>query len=249
MFLVALLLLANGNIEDNGPFFDGPELPTYYSRWTPSKDSCKIWDIEWIGFKYTGIEQNQPLDFPLPFTINLPESINLKSVSADSSGGRASYAFPYDEKIDIDYSPKGLVSIGWTTNNQKSELNIEKLRKYMICRFSGPYKALDTSGIKEITINDNKAYRLRARWYYSQCDNSDVETGAVTSYFIPTEKYAFFITCTNLLFSRTDVDDDGFINYPEEVRDSILANWEYERTYPNNIAELEQAVEQTFRVK
>lgn len=111
--------------------------------------------------------------------------------------------------------------------------------------------SLDKAGVEELTINGCPSFRLRALWWGSACDGGVHNVRWVTGYFIPAKEdrnYDFIIFCSNLIYHRSPPFAPLMV-YTQEESDSIIANWEYEKTYPNNIAELERAVEQTFRVK
>jgi len=109
--------------------------------------------------------------------------------------------------------------------------------------------SLEKRGPQEVTVGENQAFRLRGFYYYSGGgERIDAFIGAFTSYLVLSERFDFIIVCFNQIYSYYGFGETLTI-YPEEKHDSIIANWEYEKTYPNNIAELERAVEQTFRPK
>ena len=109
--------------------------------------------------------------------------------------------------------------------------------------------SLEKRGPQEITVGENQAFRLRG-FYYKRGggERIDASIGAFTSYLVLSERSDFIIVCFNQVYLRYGPGETLSI-YPEEKHDSIMANWQYEHTYPNNIAELERAVEQTFRPK
>jgi hypothetical protein len=111
--------------------------------------------------------------------------------------------------------------------------------------------SLDKSSVEEVIINGWPGFRLRAFWWGTMCDGGVHNVRRVTSYFIPAKGdqcYDFIIYCSSLTYHRSP-PFAPLEEYTQEEADSIRANWEYEKTYPNNIADLEQAVEQSFRVK
>ena len=149
----------------------------------------------------------------------------------------------------------GLVYVFWRLS-QKDTLNPEIIRNYLIYGLNlydlGCAKlALNKTGVEEVIINNSPSFRLRAMWWQSQCDGSIHDVGSVTCYFVPAEeneKHDFIILCLTRTYHRSP-PFAPLEEYTQEEADSIRANWEYEKTYPNNIRQLEQAVEQSFRVK
>lgn len=109
--------------------------------------------------------------------------------------------------------------------------------------------SLEKRGSQEVTVGENQAFRLRGFFYETGGgEGGGRYIGAFTSYLIISDKFDFIIVCFNWIYANYGpiaVLEEA----PEHMHDSLIANWEYEHTYPNNIAELEQAVEETFRVK
>lgn len=101
--------------------------------------------------------------------------------------------------------------------------------------------AIDTTGPDTLTVSGKKSYRLRGRWWNGQCDRSMNEIGSFTTYFIPTDKYDFRITCRSFFYYYS-TGSEGNDEYGSSETERI-------GLYPDRIAELEQAVEHTFRIK
>jgi hypothetical protein len=68
--------------------------------------------------------------------------------------------------------------------------------------------------------------------------------GGFAYYFIPTEKFDFHIICRTLIYLY---DGNPWEGYPEEMLDTLPRV--VIKTYPDQISELEKAVEETFRPK
>jgi hypothetical protein len=102
-----------------------------------------------------------------------------------------------------------------------------------------------TTGYEEVNIDEKRAWRLRGRWWESYQDDIYQQVGSFTTYYIPTEKLDFRITCLTLFYER----DPHYLPEGVSYDDPVPEDWTYEKTYPNRIRQLEHAVEQTFRVK
>ncbi len=126
---------------------------------------------------------------------------------------------------------------------------------YQIRRTEG-YVLIDTTGVDEIDINGYTAYRLRGYSIWGQCDYWDVAITRVTAYLVPTEIFDYYITCYNTVYEHYSGCGDGIVydeDFTDEQYDSLIAAYEayYPKEYrhPDRIRQLEQAVEQSFRVK
>jgi len=192
----------------------------------------------------------------LSFSIKVPGFQKARVASDTSlSYGYAQYYPPPITSSAFGHIEGGLVYVFWRSG-EKIPLNPVSIRDCLIYGLNqydaGCAKlALNKAGVEDVNINNRPGFRLRAMWWQRQCDGGIHEVGSATCYFVPAEedeKHDFIILCLTRTYHRFPPFAPLEV-YTQEESDSIIANWEYERTYPNNIAQLEQAVEQTFRVK
>jgi hypothetical protein len=175
-----------------------------------------------------------------------PPALKLNHLEGSLRKGWARYvAHPVGEGYSEGYVNKidGVIEIRWFPHI-KDELDAEKIRDYLIDTQSSLVEnmlALGERGLEKISIAGYSAYRLRGWWWYSCCDDSYHDVGAVTSFFIPAEKLDVTIVCVNLIYNYEES--------PEGATPEEMETWKPEKFYSNNIAELERAVEQSFRVK
>jgi len=236
MFLMSLLLLANGDFKLTPA--EGPPLPKGYVYWCCRRDSCK--DISTRTLLEPCNNKIVSTDYSLlPFLLH-HSNFDSSYIRIGDSCGIAFY-----------YSTAGIIKVKWGLP-VKDSLDHNYIRIFLKCnsiKTDSEGTFLDGKGVEEITIDSLKTYRLRARWYYSECDVSYIRTGNITSYLLENENYVFLIICTNLLYWREDLPEGIHETLSREELDSLQQNWKYEQYYPDRIAELERAVEQTFRVK
>jgi len=192
------------------------------------------------------------------------DCFNGKDVERDSSlvpyflSSNKIYGYTYDstgvvkhysstsDNIWVDV-PDNYTLIFWYLHKKVDSLDPRPLYSY------GGYISYDTLGFEKITIDNREAWRIRGKWWEVQCDGTIQVSGSFTNYYIPTKKWDFRITCLSCFYSyeRTPLPCDA----PPEVCDSLIKaiygkeGWKSVRTWPDRIAELERAVEQTFRVK
>jgi len=192
----------------------------------------------------------------LSFNIEVPGFKKARVASDTSlSYGYARYSKSPTANSALGYVEGGLVYVFWRSG-EKVPLNPVSIRDCLIYGLNlyhaGCAKlALNKTGVEELITNNRLSFRIRAMWWHSGCDGGIHEVGSITSYFVPAEedeKHDFIILCLTRTYHRSPPFAPLMV-YTQEESDSIIANWEYEKTYPNNIAELERAVEQTFRVK
>jgi hypothetical protein len=165
----------------------------------------------------------------LPYTINtdnLDSSFGyytrdsligqIKYINPDSI---AEHEDPKDSDINVPWCPHNrIIHVLWVPHREITEPDSRPQE-----HFSG-YVSYHTKGWEIIPIGDVKAMRIRGLWWNVECDGTEHILGSFTNYFIPAEKFDFYVTCWTHTFSCGE-------------------------TYPDRISELEQAVEQTFRVK
>jgi len=232
-----------------------PSLPEGYTDFTLSKDLVEFKPI------FRVIDDGTPLteDSILLYEITLPSPLEFCWGEKNSSYGAITYATCIKSKYKYwagaDTFPYEKISLLWQPH-QVDYLPDDSVKSRLFLGLgiiSSPltYLSLNQQGPQEITISENQAYRLRGFYLIGGSCGARRYLGAFTTYFILAQPYDYIIVCSNDIYRMEgpEVIPDSVYDYPEEVRDSIIANWDYEHTYPNNIAQLERAVEQTFRVK
>ncbi len=232
-----------------------PSLPEGYTDFILSKDLVEFKPL------FRVIEDGSPLteDSLLTFEITLPPPLEFCWGEKNSSYGAITYApcikSKYKYWAGADTFPYEITSLLWQPHqvDYPPDDSVKSRLFLGLGIIASPltYLSLDEQGPQEITISGNRAYRLKGFYLIGGSCGARRYLGAFTTYFILSQPYDYIIVCSNDIYRMEgpEVIPDSVYDYPEEIRDSVIANWEYEKTYPNNIAELEQAVEQTFRVK
>ncbi len=232
-----------------------PSLPEGYTDFILSKDLVEFKPL------FRVIEDGLPLteDTILPYEITIPSPLEFCWGEKDSSSGAITYTTCIKSKYKYwagpDTFPYEIILLLWQPHQVDCPPNdsVESRLYLGLGLISSPltYLSLNQQGPQEITISENQAYRLRGFYLIGGSCGARRYIGAFTTYFILSQPYDYIIVCSNDIYRKDgpEVIPHSVYDYPEETRDSIIANWEYEKTYPNNIAELERAVEQTFRVK
>jgi hypothetical protein len=216
-----------------------PQLPSGYGEWTRYGDTLRFFPGYNVYVKY-------PKDETLPYNL-FTSCLKPYRIKIGSLQGYAEYRLDstsYCEK------PPGMISIGWQSH-EKDSLTYQLMETSFIKNFQfwiHGYLALDNTGIQSVTIDTFLCFRLRAYLWVSQCDGSSQSVSTITGYYIPTDKFDFTMLCSNTIYTydHTFIPPENCI--PEE-EDSLTKAFQPVHIYPNNIRELEQAVEQTFRVK
>lgn len=170
-------------------------------------------------------------------TLSIPYSFSDTNFVAVYSGGDSLSNYVHyitDTSIWLKNNWRyGEVYIRWYPHQSdltRTEENLLPLHSYW--HSWSLFLSLDKRGFDNINIGENKAYRQKGWFWAGQCDWSSQWVGSYTTYFIPTESYDFRITCLSTTYTYSS---EGGEFGPEH--------------YPDRISELEQAVEQTFRVK
>lgn len=217
-----------------------PELPSKYIEWYEYSSQSYVNDSP--HFHEYDCELQTVLDtFQPPYIINLG-NLNRFWGEVDSLFGQLHYSAVIRYFSEF-AKGKGVVFIRWYPHEEVGVINMLPFYQGGIRYFN--YIAHEEKGVQRITIGGRKALRFRGWWWETQCDDLYQTVGSFTTYFIPTDKLDFRITCLTQFYER---DPDY---WPEGVgyEDAVPEDWTYEKTYPNRIRQLEQAVEQTFRVK
>jgi hypothetical protein len=232
-----------------------PSLPEGYTDFILSKDLVEFKFIDRV------IENGTPLteDSILPYEITIPSPLEFCWGEKDSFSGAITYTTCIKSKYEYwagpDTFPYETIMLLWQPHqvDNPPDDSIESSLDLGLGLISSALTdlSLDEQGPQKITISGNQAYRLRGFYLIGGSCGARRYLGAFTTYFILAQPYDYIIVCSNDIYrmESPEVIPDSVYDYPEEIRDSVIANWEHEKTYPNNIAELEQAVEQTFRVK
>lgn len=150
---------------------------------------------------------------------------------------------------DRDWS-KGVIQVDWGVHKEQ-DLKPEVIMKYFLAATGIDYArilAMKEKKVEQISIADRIAYRVRSYWWEYGCDGGYQEVGALTFYFIPGKRLDYMICCATQFYYRAPSFDQDQSAVDEPVKQLS----KYERLYPDRIdqiRDLEQAVEQTFRVK
>lgn len=231
-------LIPGGDI----PIFLGPPLPAGYSDWQKRFTLCaEDRDLSYFpGWNVLFFLERPPPSFRLPFTLKL-KNLGQELFVADSFRGRVSYPFLRDDSI-----PQH-IEVSWRPSRQDG-IDSTEARLDLICLMTSieNHISLDSAGVQEIIIDDVRSFRLRA---YTYEEMGSTKVNAVTGYIIPAQRHDLAVICSNKLFDYYELNQKQLSYLDESARDSVINHPEPERTWPDRIAELEQAVEQNFRVK
>lgn len=199
-----------------------PELPSGYSKWVSYDSPYSIPEAPYFrkGFASKEIEEDSSLT---PYYFLAVEPLGESRGYGDSTFGVVMH-YSSSKKSGF---PHNYVEIEWSAYHESDSLDPRPLYSY------GGYISYDTLGFEKIVINGMDAWRIRGKWWRVTCDGGIQISGSFTNYYIPTEKLDFRITCLSrfYLYDTLGPDPLGFEHYPDRI------------------AELERAVEQTFRVK
>ena len=203
--------------------FLGPPLPAGYSNWRKRLTLCNE-ERKLSYFAYMGTVSTteiQPLPFFFEGLVTQPGLICGDSLRGSVILPLESDSIP--QVMHVYLRPAGELSLD--VANVKSELISLSARPE-------DFISLDRAGVEELSINGNRAFRLRT-WQYGPADKElSATTSSVTAYLIHSQKSDYIVICSNCLYKSAGLTKNG-----------------QERFYPDRIAELEQAVEQTFRPK
>lgn len=206
---------------------------------------------EWERYSVNPLKYNEEINLP-SFTFTslseAPWEIDASGLQFDIARvnpyyGWARYSAQPTKDISCINKQGGIIQIEWQSHKEQSlsQSEIKDILIYYNNSLVENMLALKNSSLEKITIAGHTGYRLRCWWWYTCCDYNYHDVGAITSYYIPCEKRDWIIICANLFYN--------YEGSPEGTSPEETETWEFEKTYPNNITELEQAVEQTFRVK
>lgn len=186
----------------------------------------------------------------LPYTIELKD-LKFDVGKRDSLYGSVSYIANPDVHSYTGGWRKGIIQVDWGVHKEQ-ELTPEAIMNYFLVsktRSRLPkFLALKEKNVEQISIADRTAYRVRSYWWHRGCDGGYQFVGALTFYFIPAKRLDYMICCATQFYARTPSLDQNQNDVDEPVKQLS----KYERLYPdriNQIRQLEQAVEKTFRVK
>jgi hypothetical protein len=211
---------------------DFPKLPEGFTQWEEYHLGPLLMDNfvseSYIAKHYFWRKPIEELSL-LPYTINTDNlDSSLGYYTRDSLVGQIEYFNPdsLPEKEDPEDSD---IYVPWCPHHNilyvlwapHREITEPDSRPQE--HFSG-YVSYNRKKWEPITIDNLEALRIRGRWWNVECDGTEHIGGSFTNYYIPTLKVDFYITCWTHTYSCGKV-------------------------YPDRIAELERAVEQTFRVK
>ncbi len=197
-----------------------PKLPQGYSEWKEFTNvSCPL-DPFFRDNGFNGADVEKDSSL-IPYYMPSNKTYGYKN---EETGVVKHYSSTSDN-IWVDV-PNDYILVYWFPHIASDTLVPRPLYNY------GGYISYDTSGFQKITVNGNEAYRIRGKWWVYACDGADHESGSFTNYIISTNKLDFRITCLSTTYIYyTEGETVG----PDH--------------YPDRIAELERAVEETFRPK
>lgn len=229
--IVFLLFLNSLDIPNVPPGL--PKPPQNYTEWTEfsSRDfsfHCCLGFKESPEFGYISTEDTARL----PYVVKI-RGFNTLFGSGDSMFGGVSYYNP--DSTEYYKMEKDNVQIQWWPHQEFFVVDPRPI--------GTPYGYIsyDRKGLEEITVEGNRWLRIRGYFWMRACDATYQTVAAFTTYFIPTEIRDFYITCLSIFYS--------YETSPEEATPEELKTWKPEKSYPNRIRKLEQAVEQSFKVK
>jgi len=228
--VVAILVLFCGWLPFRIPP-DYPDLPPGYHEWQEYSYSVFSDSSFFYQYKKTHTLSKITDSFPIPFSIDVG-SLIFANAKCDSVVGQIMfYSDPTNWRETKD---RRQVSIQWYPHQERKLDSLTIMSYLMPLSKWRSYNAisLDSMGFQKIPLTTEEGYRIRGFWWDTQCDYSIHLIGSFVTYFISTEKLDFRITCSNTTYTYSPEGEDFG---PEH--------------YPNRITELEQAVEQTFRVK
>ena len=228
-----------------------PEIPQGYTGFSQIHElgECQGYNNHIKGEAY-----EVSADSVLPYTMSLPSDLEFCWGKRNLNYGAIRYGHCLDKRylrFTIFENPEyGVFYVLWHPHQYDNPSEDTVLVQLIYGGLTiSRHLSLEKRGPQEITVGENQAFRLRGFYYLrGGGEGGGTYIGAFTSYLILTKSSDFIIVCFNEIYTYYGPGETLTI-YPEEKHDSIVANWQYEHTYPNNIAELERAVEQTFRVK
>lgn len=199
-----------------------PELPQGYSEW---KEFANVLSCPLDPFFRNDCFNDEDIERDSSLVPYFMSSNKTCGYSNDATGVVKHYSSSSDN-IWVDV-PNDYTLIFWYPHHETDTLDPWPLYSY------GGYISYDTLGFEKIVIDEKDAWRIRGKWWRVTCDGGIQISGSFTNYFIPTEKLDYRITCLSrfYLYDILGPDPLGFEHYPDRI------------------SELEQAVEQTFRVK
>jgi hypothetical protein len=186
----------------------------------------------------------------------LPYTLELKNLKFDIGKGDSLYGWvryttnPAGDLYARDWS-KGIIQVDWGVHKEQ-DLTPEAIMNYfLVATARGRFAkilALKEKKVEQISIGEETAYRIHSYWWHYGCDGGYQFVGALTFYFIPGKRLYYMICCATQFYTRTP----SFDQYQIDVDEPVKQLSKYERIYPDRIdqiRDLEQAVEQTFRPK
>lgn len=238
--MLLMLLLAAVDIPRQPPGF--PELSEEFNAWQvyvpilradEGYEQPAFWRVHNLGpFEDTSL---------LPYEIDIPYYTDTWS-RGDTGFGQVNY---YDVRLPDEGRPfsHNVVIVRWFAHTElEPGLPVET---YLLAdpnmELTARYVAYERGDPRILDMGEHTACRKRMRWWRCADDASFHMTGSVTYYLVITEELDFHITCLTTSF---EYDDERL---PPEIEGEVarpqVCSW------PDPIAELECAVEETFRVK
>lgn len=236
------------------------ELPETYTEWQDVSQFYTEWYVDYLlNPGGPGASSSSDSSFMPGFEVDT--SLRCTGIwEFESPYGSASYML--NQK---NIAEKGNLRIKWLPHIHTGHSNLIACYNLIYFLWGGYHSHLiswDSGGVKRININGLTAYRLRGYNMRLQCDHSNEWIRKITLYYIPTAKYDFYIWCSALVYEFHSGPEGNYEEYAADARalgkeeimteqqwDSMLVNWEKVTRYEDHIAELEHAVEQTFRVR
>ncbi len=174
-----------------------PQLPSGYSEWKryPVNQSQDNEDADLPTITFTDLKKAL-------WDIRVPV-LKFDIAMANSRSGWARYSAQPTKDLSSVNKQGGTIQIEWM-HHSNEELNTTGIKTVLISREASLIEnmlALSNSGVEKISIAEHTAFRLRCWWWYSCCDDTYHDVGAVTGYYIPGSNRDWIIICVNLFYT------------------------------------------------
>lgn len=235
--MLVMLLLVAADLPWQPASF--PELPEGFGQWQRHHRILRE-DRAYERTCFWRTHNQGPMEDTthLPYTIDIP-GYSVINIRGSTAFGKKNY---YDPEVEVTRPYNyNRVSVRWFAH---SELNPDSIRFFLLAdpdmRLPPCDMAFAEEGVEEITIGESNAYRIRCKWWHCSARGAYQRFGSLTLYLITTPTLDFHITCFTTSFDYVESRLEDPLGGP--LRRA-------ERNYPDPIAELEQAVEESFKIK
>lgn len=240
-------------------------LPPNYTAWDADSTfyhppleglPCEVWEGHFPPFNYpadSGFTSMYTLKVPiisdltdLPFTATLGE---LESWQA--CGDRLYGMVQFAADTNPDWSVSGQwITVYWAPHEEGVSENRDIANRLYprddVFDYRYQCHLAVQKSFEKINVGDIPACRHKGRWWFQggcACGAYDFG-GSFSTYIVPTPGLDFHITCATVTF---EWDTNPWVGYEEDEIDTLPK--EIRNSWPDDIRQLERAVEQTFRPK